>query len=115
MMKTENKRASDISLLEAAGVNGKVVASYATIGAGYAVGGFKSLAGSAMTHAAKNKGGHMDKLLTKDIRTHFRDSEESGFHLMEKGKDLIDFDFEIGTKDKTKETTSSTNNTTQKD
>ena len=114
MMKTENKKASDLSLWEATTVNGKVVAAYGAIGIGYGVGGFKSIAGSAMTHAAKHKGGHVDKLLTKGILDHYKDSAEEGFHLMERGKDLIDFDFNIGTPSKTNDN-SSTNNTNTKD
>ncbi|RLC86757.1 MAG: hypothetical protein DRI37_06820 [Chloroflexi bacterium] len=108
---SKTAHSSDVPLLEAASVNGKIAASYVTIAAGYTVGGFKSLASAAMTHAAKNKGGHVDNLLTKGIKEHYTDAEESGFALVEAGKDLVDFDFNIGTSGKTNAKPNNTNNT----
>ena len=102
----------DISLWEATSVNTKVVASYATIAAGYVVGGFKSAASTAVTHAASNKGGHVDRILTTTIKEHFNESEAKGFNMVEDVKDYMDFDFAVGTADKpnTENTTASINN-----
>ena len=105
-------RVSDISLWEATSVNTKVVASYATIAAGYVVGGFKSAASTAVTHAANNKGGHVDNILTTTIKEHFVEAEAKGFNMVEDVKDYMDFDFAVGTASKpnTEKTTATPNN-----
>lgn len=91
IMKDTNKYDNNTSLVEAATINGKLVASLAVKGAGVVVGSFVSLADTASNHAIRNPEGHVAKALTTELATQYVDAKEFGYGITEKAKDIIDF------------------------
>lgn len=111
----QTARVNDLTLWESIEVNGKLVASGLSKAAGWGVGGFKSAASTAANHAASNKGGKIDRMLTETIADQYREAEEEGFNLIEDSKDLLDFNMNVvdtGTSGKSSTSQTTANQTT---
>lgn len=91
MSNTNIKQPHDTSLVEAASINGKLVASVGVTAVGFIAGSFTALADSASTHAKKNPDGIVSKALTTTLADQWSNAKEMGYDLVEDAKDVVDF------------------------